>query len=115
MFVACPQSTPLVPVLTDINWFAMPTPIIDPTSVCELDAGKPNHHVPRFQMMAATSSANTIENPRLAADLQDQFHREQGNDSECHGAARDQHADEIPHARPHYRDVRLHANACRSP
>ena len=63
MFVAWPQSTPLVPVLAAINWFAMPTPMIEPISVCELEAGSPKYHVPRFQMIAAISSANTIANP----------------------------------------------------
>src|SRR6202167_370800 len=52
MLVAWPQSTPLVPVLTDINWLAIPTPMIEPIRVCELEAGSPNHQVPRFQMMA---------------------------------------------------------------
>ena len=63
MLVAWPQSTPLVPVLTDINWLAMPTPMIEPISVCELEAGSPNHQVPRFQMIAATSRAKTIAKP----------------------------------------------------
>ena len=31
--------------------------------VCELDAGRPNHHVPRFQRMAAIKSANTMAKP----------------------------------------------------
>src|ERR1700722_12343548 len=65
IFVACAQSTPLVPVFADISWFAMPTPIIEPIKVCELEAGNPSHHVPRFQMMAATSSAKTIAKPAL--------------------------------------------------
>src|SRR3984957_8403462 len=65
IFVACAQSTPLVPVFGDINWFAMPTPIIEPIKVCELEAGNPNHHVPRSQIIAATSKANTIANPAL--------------------------------------------------
>src|SRR5208282_475115 len=43
----------------------MPTPIIDPIKVCELDAGKPKYQVPRFQIMAATSKAKTIANPAL--------------------------------------------------
>ena len=33
--------------------------------VCELDAGKPNAQVPRFQMIAAINSAKTIANPAL--------------------------------------------------
>ena len=63
IFVACAQSTPLVPVLTAMSWLAMPTPMIEPISVCELDEGSPKYHVPRFQMMAATSSANTMAKP----------------------------------------------------
>jgi len=39
---------------------ATPTPTIEPISVCELEAGRPSHHVPRFQMIAEISSANTI-------------------------------------------------------
>src|SRR5215470_7367915 len=65
IFSAWPQSTPLVPDFTAINWLAMPTPIIEPISVCELEAGSPNHHVPRFQRMAAIKSANTIAKPAL--------------------------------------------------
>ena len=61
--LTCDQSTPLVPDLGDISWFAMPTPMIEPTIVCELDAGRPSHHVPRFQSMAANSSAKTIAKP----------------------------------------------------
>src|ERR1035438_5517795 len=65
IFVACPQSTPLVPVLGESNWFAIPTPIIEPINVCELEAGRPKYHVPKFQMIAATSKAKTIANPAL--------------------------------------------------
>jgi hypothetical protein len=50
---------PLVPV----NWLAMPTPMIDPIRVCELEAGRPKTQVPRFQMIAAKSSANTMAKP----------------------------------------------------
>src|SRR5262245_9409654 len=60
---ACAQSTPLVAVWFDITWLAMPTPMIDPISVWELDDGSPRYQVPRFQMMAATSSAKTIAKP----------------------------------------------------
>ena len=31
--------------------------------VCELEAGSPSHHVPRFQTMAESSSEKTIANP----------------------------------------------------
>src|ERR1700690_3605190 len=65
MLAACPQSTPLVPDLAFINWLAMPTPMMEPISVCELEAGKPSHQVPRFQRMAAVNNAKTMANPAL--------------------------------------------------
>src|SRR5215470_13412216 len=65
IFVACAQSTPLVPVRADISWFAMPTPMTEPIRVCELEAGSPNHQVPRFHRIAAINSANTIAKPAL--------------------------------------------------
>ena len=43
----------------------MPTPMIEPISVCDDEAGRPSHQVPRFQMIAAISSANTIAKPAL--------------------------------------------------
>src|ERR1700722_2164394 len=46
-----------------IQAFASPTPIIDPMSVCELEAGKPRYQVPTFQTMAEISKAKTMANP----------------------------------------------------
>ena len=43
----------------------MPTPMIQPIKVCELEAGRPKYQVPRFYIMAAISSANTIAKPAL--------------------------------------------------
>src|ERR1700683_4426905 len=43
--------------------FANPTPMMEPISACELEAGKPRYQVPRFQMMAAINSANTMAKP----------------------------------------------------
>src|SRR5271166_2729936 len=63
IFSAWSQPTPLVAVRAFINWLAMPTPMIEPISVCELEAGSPIHHVPRFQMIAAISKAKTIAKP----------------------------------------------------
>src|SRR5262249_4086898 len=63
MLAAWAQSTPLVPVRAFINWFAIPTPMMEPISVCELEAGRPKYQVPRFHRIAATNSANTIANP----------------------------------------------------
>src|ERR1035438_8368589 len=57
-FTPSPNSWP--PTSTE---FASPTPIIDPISEWELDAGNPRYQVPRFQMIAARSSANTIAKP----------------------------------------------------
>ncbi len=37
--------------------------MIEPISVCEDEAGSPRDQVPRFQMIAAISSANTIAKP----------------------------------------------------
>src|SRR3974377_1381647 len=65
ILAACAQSTPLVPDLALINWLAMPTPMMEPIRVCELEVGKPNHQVPRFQRIAAMSSANTMAKPAL--------------------------------------------------
>jgi hypothetical protein len=39
--------------------------MIEPISVCELDAGSPKAQVPRFQMIAAIRSAKTIAKPAL--------------------------------------------------
>ena len=42
---------------------ATPTPMIEPISVCELEAGRPRYHVPTFQRMAETSSAKIMAKP----------------------------------------------------
>ena len=57
------QSRPEVLLCTFMSWLASPTPMMEPTMVCELDAGRPNHHVPRFHRIAAISSANTMAKP----------------------------------------------------
>src|SRR5262249_42977660 len=61
--VALLQSTPEVPSCPCMIALATPTPMIDPIRVCELDAGRPRYQVPRFQMIAAIRSANTIAKP----------------------------------------------------
>src|SRR5580704_7000608 len=63
--VACVQSTPEVPLRPCSSALAMPTPITEPISVCELDAGRPKYQVPRFQMIAAINSAKTMAKPAL--------------------------------------------------
>ena len=37
--------------------------MIEPISVCELEDGRPKYQVPRFQMIAAINSANTMAKP----------------------------------------------------
>src|SRR5271157_2407415 len=61
--MACSQSTPEVPLRRLSNWLAMPTPMMEPTMVCELEAGSPKYQVLRFQRIAAISSAKTIAKP----------------------------------------------------
>ena len=39
--------------------------MIEPIRVWEEEAGRPNHQVPRFHMMAAIRSANTMAKPAL--------------------------------------------------
>ncbi len=63
--MALPQSTPEVPSRPRNSALATPTPMIEPIMVWELDAGRPSHQVPRFQMIAAISSAKTMAKPAL--------------------------------------------------
>src|SRR5215472_13447993 len=63
--VAFDQSTPEVPSRPRMSALAIPTPIIDPIKVCELDAGSPKYQVPRFQIIAAINSAKTMAKPAL--------------------------------------------------
>src|ERR1700688_3679987 len=63
--VACVQSTPDVPLRPCSSALVMPTPITDPMRVWEFDAGRPKDQVPRFQMIAAINSANTMAKPAL--------------------------------------------------
>ena len=49
--------------------FIMPTPMIEPIKVCELDAGRPKYQVPKFQTMAEISKANTMANPAAEPTL----------------------------------------------
>src|SRR5262247_2137847 len=57
------QFTPLPKPRLEKSELARPTPIIEPINACELEAGRPKYHVPKFQAMAATSSDSTISNP----------------------------------------------------
>src|SRR5580704_34055 len=63
--VAWVQSTPEVPLRPCNSALVTPTPITDPIRVCELEAGRPNDQVPRFQMIAAINRAKTMAKPAL--------------------------------------------------
>ncbi len=80
---------------------------MDPINACELEFGMPKYQVPRFHTIAATSSANTIEKPRRAAYLQNQFHRQQRYDAERDCAARDQHTNKVQGAGIDHRQMRF--------
>ena len=70
----------------------MPTPMIEPIRVCELDAGRPRYH----------GEAGG------AADLQDELDRQHRDDAEGDGAAREHDAEEIKEPRPYDRDMGGH-------
>src|ERR1035438_6804619 len=57
-FTPSPNSCPF-----DNIEFARPTPMMEPMSACELEAGSPKYQVPRFQIMAAIRRAHTIAKP----------------------------------------------------
>ena len=65
---ACPISIALSQLIEEIPLFeasgnkACPTPIpiMEPISVCELDAGIPKYHVPTFQRIAESNNANAM-------------------------------------------------------
>ena len=63
--------------------------------VCELDAGRPNHHVPRFHRMAAISKRKDHGEAGAGAYLQNQLHRQKGDDRKGNGARRQQHSRQI--------------------
>src|SRR5580658_5218021 len=88
--VAWVQSTPEVPLRPCSNALATPTPITDPIRVWELDAGRPNDHVPRFQMIAAIRSANTMAKP--APDPTCKISSTGSNDTMPNATAPDDHS-----------------------
>ena len=63
--------------------------------VCELDAGRPNHHVPRFHRMAAISNAKTMAKPVPELTLRISSTRQEGDDRKGDGARRQQHSRQI--------------------
>ncbi len=85
----------------------MPTPMIEPIRVWELDAGRPNHQVLRFQIMAAISRAKTMAKPAPLPTCRTSSTGSSESDRESNRAGRGKHADQVPHARPDDGDVRL--------
>ena len=80
--------------------------MIEPISVCELEAGSPRYQVPRFQMIAPMRSAKTIAKPGARADLQDQLDRQQRDDAVGDGAARGHDPEKVEEPGPDDRQVR---------
>src|SRR5712671_3617153 len=85
----------------------MPTPIIEPMRVCELEAGNPKYQVPRFRRIAATSSAKTIANPALLPTCRISSTGSNEIIPEGHDSCRGDDAQEIEEAAPHHRNVRI--------
>ena len=107
MFAACAQSTPLVPVFTAMSWLVMPTPMIEPISVWELELGQPE--VPRAQIPddRRYQQRENHGEARAAAHLQNQLHRQQRDDPEGHRTARKHYSQKIKESRPDHGDVRF--------
>ena len=91
-----------------MNWFASPTPMIEPISACDELLGRPSAQVPRFQMMAASNRAKIIGIPGPGPHLQDQLDREQGHHREGDRARGGEHAQEVEEAGPDDGDQRRH-------
>ena len=73
--------------------------------MCELDAGRPNDQVPRFQMMAAISSANTMAKPALLPTCR--INSTGNSEMMPKATAPDDSSTprQIEQARPHHRDI----------
>lgn len=80
--------------------------MMEPIRVWELEAGRPNHHVPRFQRIAAIRREDHGEAGALI-DVENQFNRQQRQDGERDGAGRGEHADQVPDAGPDDGNLRL--------
>lgn len=101
MLVACDQSTPLVALPAGArNWLAKPTPMIEPTSVWELDDGEAEIPGPEVPDDGGDQQREDHGETRTGADLQDQFYRKQGQDAESHGTRRGENAEEIEETGP---------------
>ena len=80
--------------------------MIEPISVCDDDAGKPEPPGAEIPDDRRDQQREDHGEAGAAADLQDQLDRQQRDDAERDRAAREQHAEEVEHARPDDREVR---------
>ena len=87
--------------------------MIEPISVCELEAGRPRYQVPRFQMIAAISSANTIAKPAPLPTCRISSTGSSEMMPNATAPLESQHAEEIEDAGPDDRELAPAANACR--
>jgi hypothetical protein len=80
MFELCSYALCIADPAGAMSWFANLTHMIGPIIGVGL-AGSPSHHVPRFQTIAAISSAEIIAKLALP-NLQAQLHRQQARRAE---------------------------------
>jgi hypothetical protein len=85
----------------------MPTPMMEPIMVCELEAGRPRHQVARFQRIAATSSAKTIAKPAPLLTLRISSTGSSVMIEKATAPELSEHADEVHDAGVDHGDVRL--------
>ena len=78
--------------------------MMEPISVWELEAGRPKYQVPRFQMIAEISRANTMANPAPDPTLSTSSTGNNARTPERHRAGGGEHTQEVPTAGPHYGD-----------
>src|SRR5205814_4099315 len=98
--IACAQSTPLVPcACAASSWLVRPTPIIDPTSVCELEKAGRNTRCPGSRR-SPRRAARTHREAGRGVDLQDQFDRQQRDDAESDRTAGHENPEKVEQARP---------------
>ncbi|MGY4361614.1 hypothetical protein ACVW0J_008107 [Bradyrhizobium sp. i1.7.7] len=83
---------------------AMPTPMIEPISVCEEEAGRPKYQVPQVPDDRGDQECEHHGEAGAGADLEDQLDRQQRDDAERDRAGGQQHAEEVEEARPHHRE-----------
>ena len=81
--------------------------MMEPTMVCELEAGRPSHQVPRFQRIAAISSAKTMAKPAPELTCKISSTGSSVMTAKATVPEESEHAGEVAEAGPDHGDVRL--------